>query len=143
MQLKKPIFGHFLPKFPSIRFFPEKSFELISNLDASVTSRKIHWFCVYFGPLYNTATLYKKFDPFWPFLTQLPQNKIFPKTIIQVHLQVLCCCDFMQKSEKFHKLIFHKTWKTSFWVHFGLFWSNKPRTKCFSKKSVFDIFKVK
>ena len=37
----------------------------------------------------------------------------------------------MQNPEKFYMSIFHKTWKTSFWIHFG----SKTPEQDFSKKS--------
>lgn len=33
--------------------------------------------------------------------------------------------EIMQKWEKFLVLIFHKTWKTSFWAHWITFWAKK------------------
>ena len=41
-----------------------------------------------------------------------------------------------KKSEKLWTLIFYKTWKTSFWVHFGLLWP-KNLTIIFSQKISF------
>ena len=36
-------------------------------------------------------------------------------------------------------LIFHWTWKTLLWNHFGPFWSKKPRTKFLSKNQALSL----
>ena len=142
MQLKKPIFGHFLPKFPSIRFFPEKSFEFISNLDASVTSRKMHWFCVYFGPLYNTSTLYKKFDPFWPFLTQLLKTRFSLKQsfkcICRFYVAVISCKNQKNSTSWF----FIKLEKPHFESILGSFGPTNPEQSVFQKNQSLTFLKL-
>lgn len=42
-----------------------------------------------------------------------------------------------KKSEKFRVLIFHKTGKTPFWNHFGLYQSENLKIRFFKKKNSF------
>ena len=66
---------------------------------------------------FKVSICYKK-THFGPLSVQKPQCKIFPKNIIRVNFKALCCCNFMQKIEKFHVLTIVVTWKTSFWAPF-------------------------
>ena len=54
----------------------------------------------------------------------------------------LCYYNFMQKSEKFWESISHKTWKASFWTHFGPWWPKNIKTRFFPKKIIEVNFKT-
>ena len=47
-----------------------------------------------------------------------------------------------KKSEKNLASIFHKTWKTSFWAHFGSLWPKNPKTRFYSKRQVASLLKL-
>ena len=56
-------------------------------------------------------------NSFWV-LVQKSQYKTFPKKLITVKFKPLYCCNFMWNIRNFNALVFHKTWKTSFWGPF-------------------------
>ena len=47
-----------------------------------------------------------------------------------------------KKSKKNLATIFHKTWKTSFWAHFGSLWPKNPKTRFYSKRQVASLLKL-
>ena len=47
-----------------------------------------------------------------------------------------------KKSKTFWTSVFHKTWKTSFWAHFALFWPKKSRLRFLSKYPELSLFKL-
>ena len=75
-----------------------------------------------------------------------PQKKDLIKVLLPELFNLNCFtifnplhyCNFMQKIKKLYPLIFHKTRKTSFWVHFDPLQAENP--KKISKKSVSDNF---
>ena len=73
-----------------------------------------------FNKPWNTS-FWGHFDLAWK-----PQNKIFLQNKI-------CCCYFMQLSERLHVFIIYKTWKTSMWSYFGPLWPRKSGMRFFSK----------
>ena len=83
---------------------------------------------------FKVSICYKK-THFGPLSVQKPQCKIFPENIIRVNFKALCCCNFMQKIEKFHVLTIVVTWKTSFWALFGPLLTQKIQNIVISKKS--------
>ena len=120
---KIPYFGHILgpfwPKNFIIKLSPKKSLHSFLNICATVTScKKIgkfpyidFWYLQYsiLGPIwaiFGTETLKQNANPWclpnyvWPLFAQKPQNKTFHKKSVS-----LCCCNFMQKTRKFHMLI--------------------------------------
>ena len=62
-----------------------------------------------------------------------PLNKIFLKLSSRSILRLCVAITSCKRLEKFHALIFHETWKTSFWTHFGLIWSKHPKIIFFQK----------
>ena len=58
-----------------------------------------------------------------------------PKKLFRLILN-LCYYNFMQKSEKFWESISQKTWKASFWTHFGPWWPENIKTRFFPKKII-------
>lgn len=70
-----------------------------------------------------------------PLSHQKPQNKTSRKKQFRPTYKTFFCSNSCKKkTETFHALIFHVTWKNSFWVQFGDFWLRIPKTRCFSKK---------
>ena len=72
---------------------------------------------------------------FGPLLAKKLQNKIFPKKDIKINLKPT-------RVSKLWVSIFHKTWKTSFWVHFGFSWPKHLKIRFFSTKSFGSILKI-
>ena len=71
------------------------------------------------------TSFWTHFCPFWPeTLKQYLSNIIF-----YFNFTTWCCCNFREKLRKFYKSIFHRTWKTSFWILLVL----KLQNKSFSK----------
>ena len=74
------------------------------------------------------------------FLPESLKTRYSPTTSFRSRFYVvLTSC---KKTENFQTLIFHKTWKSSFWTHFGPFWHKDPRTRFFSKNPTLSLFKL-
>ena len=58
----------------------------------------------------------------------LVQKQVILKKEIASTSNLYAAATSCKKSETFFVLIFHKTWKTSFWTHFGPF-SSKAKNK--------------
>ena len=65
------------------------------------------------------SLLSKLKNSFWAPFCPKTQYKIFPQKIIWISLKSYAAVTSSKKSENFHTLTFHKTWKTLFWVSFG------------------------
>ena len=75
--------------------------------------------------------------PFWvSFGLKIFRTKPFPQrsfaSNLSLYTAVTSC---KKKSEKLHSLIFDKTWKTSFWAHFGPLVGLKISKEDFLQKS--------
>lgn len=88
--------------------------------------------------------LYNYKNHFGSFHKQKTQRKIFLKKLIATNLKPLRCCKKIydaKKFEKFHALIFHNTWKNSFWAYFGFVLPKKFQNKIFLQKIIYFKFK--
>ena len=135
---KTSIWAHFWPLLAQKcqnKVLPNKSLGWILSLYAAVTSikqiRKVP--CLDFSLLKNLVLV-----PLW--VTSGSKTlKLFLK---KVDFKFLCFCNFKQKkSETVHAFIFHKTWKTSFWAHFGPFRLKSFKTNILPKKIISFNFK--
>ena len=68
-----------------------------------------------------------------PFDPKTSKQEIFKKSYIRSILSLYATVNFYCNC-KFWASIFHITRKTSFWVHFGLFWFKNLKTRFFPNK---------
>ena len=132
IKLKKkshfwPIQGHFWHKNLKTNFYPKEFYNINFKpiYYCNIIQKKIYIY-IWVAIFHETKKI-----SFWPLLTQKDlKTKSFPKksfrSILKLYVAVTSC----KKSETFHALIFHQTWKTSFWIHFG----PKTTKQSFSQK---------
>lgn len=96
--------------------------------------------------LYATATSCKKsknlvLHPFWTTLAKKPQNKSFPKNVVEINFKLISYYNSMQKTEKFLLSVFHKNLKNHILGPFWSFWLDL-KTGFFPKKSFSSILRL-
>ena len=119
---------HFVTLYPKAQYniFSGKSSAPVLNIYDAATSYKKTWKvpCVDFS--WNLKTS-------WASLAQKLQNKLSPQKFISINFELLCYGNFIQKQQKIHTFNFHKTWKTSPWVHCGPLLPQNLKKRSFQK----------
>ena len=62
------------------------------------------------------------------------KTRFFPNILFRSMLRLCATVALCKGSEQFWVTIFHKTWKTSYWAHFGPFWPKNVKQD-FHKKN--------